>query len=192
MSVVYGSSSEIEWDGAENAARFELFADTAADLTGLTHFDGIKILSGSSAKDISTGDKYIINSAGVWVLQPSTLFQNVYTKTEIDALLTDIDADITDLFAGQYIHDSTQVNLADVTWTRSGGGLYYSSAIQIPDSPITKIYHATLSGFANIRATDMIVPAVRRSAGWSGFGLYANTGSFLTGAWVTVSVSGVT
>lgn len=96
MSVVFGSSSEIEWTGSENAARFELFVDTAAELTGLTHFDGIKILSGSRAKDISTGDKYLINSAGVWVLQPSdNAFVNVYTKSEIDGIVQGIDADIT-------------------------------------------------------------------------------------------------
>ena len=96
MSVVFGSSSEIEWTGTENAARFELFADTAADLAGLTHFDSIKILSGSRAKDISTGDKYLINSAGVWVLQPSdNAFANVYTKSEIDGIVQGIDADIT-------------------------------------------------------------------------------------------------
>lgn len=95
MSVIFGSSSEIEWTGSENAARFELFADTAAELTGLTHFDNIKILSGSKAKDISTGDNYLINSAGVWVLQPSdNAFVNVYTKSEIDGIVYDLNSDI--------------------------------------------------------------------------------------------------
>ena len=96
-----------------------------------------------------------------------------------------------ELYAMRYVHDSTQVNLNDLTWTRSGGGLYYSSTITIPDSPIRLLYHATLSGFSNIRATDIITPAVRRSGGWVGFLLYANTNSFLSGAWVTVSVSGL-
>lgn len=90
-----------------------------------------------------------------------------------------------------YVHDSIQVNLNDITWSRSGGGLYYSSTITIPDSPVVLLYHATLSGFANLRATDIITPACRRTAGWSGFVLYANTNEFLTNAWVTVSVSGL-
>lgn len=167
----------------------EIAADTAADLPANTA--DLQYILGSFANVIDTGDKYKINSSGSWILQPQSIFQNVYTKQQIDSMVTDIDADISDLFAGQYLHDSTQVNFDSVTWTRSGGGLYYSSTVQIPDSPITKIYHATLSGFANLRATDMIIPAVRRSSGWSGFLLYANTNSFLSGAWVTVSVSGI-
>lgn len=166
-----------------------IIADDAASLPVDTT-DMIYVM-GSKALTIDTGNNYIKNSHGTWVLQPNNMWQNVYTKQEIDAMITDVDADISDLFANQYIHDSVQVNLNDITWARSGGGLYYSQAIQIPNSPITKIYHATLSGFANIRETDNIIPAVRRSAGWSGFGLYANTGTFASGAWVTVSVSGI-
>lgn len=96
-----------------------------------------------------------------------------------------------ELYAMRYVHDSTQINLNDITWTRSGGGLYYSDTITIPNSPVVRTYHATLSGFGNIRATDIITPAVRRSSGWEGFLLYANTNSFLSGAWVTISVSGL-
>ena len=191
MSVSLENSYDIWYDGTDNVSRFDLFIDSSADLSGLTHFDSVKLAQGSKATDISTGDIYRMTSAGSWILQPQSIFQNLYTKAEIDAMITDIDSDISDLFAGQYLHDSTQVNLSDVTWTRSGGGLYYSSTVQIPDSPISKIYHATLSGFANIRSTDVIIPAVRRSGGWGGFLLYANTGTFLSGAWVTVSVSGV-
>ena len=166
-----------------------IIADDAASLP--TDTTDMIYVMGSEALTIDTGNKYIKNSSGSWILQPNSMWQNVYTKQEIDAMITDVDADISDLFANQYIHDSIQVNLNDITWARSGGGLYYSQAIQIPNSPITKIYHATLSGFANIRETDNIIPAVRRSAGWSGFGLYANTGTFASGAWVTVSVSGI-
>lgn len=177
-------SWDVEYNGTENEARFQLVCDSAYELSALTHYDSIKIRIGSECTDIATGDKYL-KSSTAWVLQPSAnQFENVYTKSEMDAIINQITA-------AQYLHNSTQVNLNDITWARSGGGLYYSQAIQIPDSPISKIYHATLSGFANIRETDMIVPAVRRSAGWAGFGLYANTNSFLSGAWVTVSVSGV-
>lgn len=91
MSVTFGGSSEIEWNGTENAARFELYADTAADLSDLTHFDSILILAGSRATDISTGDKYLINSSGVWIRQPSeSAFDNVYTKAEIDSMFSPV------------------------------------------------------------------------------------------------------
>lgn len=173
----------IDRSSGQRSIMAELVADTAADLPANTQ-DLVFIL-GSFATAIDTGDTYKINSAGAWILQPNqNQFENVYTKSEIDAI-------INPLAANQYLHDSTQVNFDAVTWTRSGGGLYYSSTIQIPDSPITKIYHATISGFASLRATDIITPAVRRSAAWSGFLLYSNTNTFLTGAWVTVSVSGI-
>ena len=88
MSVIFIDSTQIEYNGTENEARFRLAVDTAADLSGLTHYDSIKISGGSDALDIPTGDTYIINSVGVWVRQPSAnAWQNVYTKAETDALL---------------------------------------------------------------------------------------------------------
>ena len=82
------SSDEIAYNGSNNCARMDLFADTAADLTGVTTFDSIVLLAGSSALDISTGDLYIMKSDGTWVLQPGTgAFSNVYTKAEIDSML---------------------------------------------------------------------------------------------------------
>ena len=92
---------------------------------------------------------------------------------------------VRELYNTQYVHDSIQVNLNDITWTQSGGGLYYSQTIQLPD--INLLYSVCLSGFASLRATDVIQAACRRSGGWSGFVLYANTNSFNSGAWVTVS-----
>lgn len=154
MSVVFGSSSEIEWTGTENAARFDLFADTAADLTGLTHFDNIKILSGSRAKDISTGDKYLINSAGVWVLQPSdNAFVNVYTKTEIDGIVQGIDADITAAESDiAVLHDATErlidtgaKNLVDAP---SGSGTRF---VNVPIVLQPGTYHIF---FGSITSTD--------------------------------------
>ena len=175
---------DIAWNGSENAAVMELFADTASEIT-VSSIDDIKILQGSTCTACDTGDKYRIDSTGTWHLMPSQQSQiilpDVYSEDEVDTLLSDLDASLT---AQMYVHDSTQVNLNDITWTRSGGGLYYSSTITI-------LYHATLSGFSNLRATDIITPACRRSGGWTGFLFYANTGSFLPGAWVTVSVSGL-
>lgn len=82
-------SYEIEYDGTENCARFDLFADTAADLAGLTHFDNIKLLQGSDTLDIETGDHYIMQSSGVWIRQPSSGGggADTYTRAEIDDFL---------------------------------------------------------------------------------------------------------
>lgn len=88
-------SDEIAYNGSNNVARMDLYADTAADLTGVTTFDSIVLQSGSSAYDIETGDTYMLQSGGTWVKQPSNnAFANVYTKSEIDDIVTDIDGDI--------------------------------------------------------------------------------------------------
>lgn len=62
--------------------------DDAASLP-VQRADQTFVLS-SDAYDVSTGDKYIINSSGDWILQPSdNRFENTYTEEEIDALLSD-------------------------------------------------------------------------------------------------------
>ena len=156
---------------------YSLLCDTSADLPASV--DGYSVGQGWTAKVIEDGTSYIANSSGSWIQQPSSnQFSNVYTKAEIDALFASQDAKI-------YGHDSVQVNLNDLSWTRSGGGMYYSELITTMQ--LTKIYALSLSGFANIRETDFIIPACNRTGGWNGFRLYANTNSFATGAWFTVS-----
>ena len=64
----------------------EGIADTASDLPQNTA--QLIYIIGSYADVIDTGDRYKINSAGQWILQPrQNAFDNVYTKSEIDALL---------------------------------------------------------------------------------------------------------
>ena len=83
--------------------------DDAASLP-VQRADQTFVLS-SDALDISTGDRYIINSSGQWILQPSdNAWQNVYTKFEIDNILTgyytaqEIDTKLLDYY------DMTQVD----------------------------------------------------------------------------------
>lgn len=67
----------------------EIAADTAADLPANTA-ERVFIL-GTFATAIDTGDIYKINSAGSWILQPSqNAFSNVYTKYEIDDMITSV------------------------------------------------------------------------------------------------------
>lgn len=178
MSIIVRDSGDIYFDGTNNVSVMSIFVDSAADLSGLVQYEDIHFLLGSDALDVSTGNKYRMKSDGTWVLQPDNMWQNVYTKQEIDAIIASQDAKI-------YGHDSVQVNLSDVTWTRSGGGLYYSSLITT--MTLTKIYALSISGFANISDTDIITPACNRTGGWRGFRLYANKGTFASGAWITIS-----
>lgn len=91
MSVSLKQSYDIEYDGTANVARMDLFADAAGDLTGLTTVDGITLLQGSTAHDISTGDVYMMQTNGTWVKQPSASSStDSYTKAEIDNMITAI------------------------------------------------------------------------------------------------------
>lgn len=81
-------SDDIAYNGVTNVARMDLYADTAADLTGVTSFDSITLLGGSTALDIATGDKYIMQSGGTWVLQPSS--DITINVPDYDALENDV------------------------------------------------------------------------------------------------------
>lgn len=139
------NSFEIAYNGTENECRFELYADTASDLQGLTHIDGIKIQMGSECTDIATGDKYILNGSGVWILQPSDrAFSNVYTKAEIDSMIanyyTKTESDdlfdwiqftiTTDTLPLSFISDGSPLT----AWSISGNG--QQTGTPTPDNPV--------------------------------------------------------
>lgn len=87
-------SLDVEYNGTENEALFKLVCDSAAELSSLTHYDNIKIRIGSECTDIATGDKYL-KSSSAWVLQPQSMFANVYTKSEVDSITSAINSDVT-------------------------------------------------------------------------------------------------
>lgn len=155
------SSDEIAYNGSNNTARMDLFADTAADLTGVTTFDSIVLLAGSSALDISTGDLYRMQSDGTWILQPGTgAFSNVYTKAEIDAMIanyyTKTQSDdlyewitvtiTTDTLPLTFIADGTPL----ISWSMKGNGSQIGTPT--PDAPIMPDFCGTLDG------TDWKIP----------------------------------
>lgn len=143
------TSYEIAYNGTENECRFELYADSADDLQGLTHFDGIKIQMGSECTDIATGDKYLLNGSGVWVLQPSSnAWQNVYTREEIDTMTTTI------YNIMMYYHTSQESTDGTITFYTLGGNVgsltIYGNGSQsgtpTPDNPIQPVFVGTLDG----------------------------------------------
>ena len=107
MSAILRAAHEIENDGTHNVSICEIYVDTAADLSGLDHIEDVYFLQGSEATDIETGNKYIMQSGGTWILQPSgNAFDNVYTKTETDNLLAPIEEAVD-------LHGASLVNLID-------------------------------------------------------------------------------
>lgn len=158
MSVGLKQSYDVEYNGTANVARMDLFVDTAADLTGLTSFDSITLLQGSTAKDISTGDEYMMKTDGTWVKQPSqSASGNVYTKAEIDSMLylyyTKAEADAlfewatfttatitTDTMPLTFIADGSPLT----AWSISGNG--QQTGTPTPDNQVMPEFVGTLSG----------------------------------------------
>ena len=86
------SADNIEYDGTENCSRMDLYADTASEISGTTHFDSIKLMQGSTIRAIQEAEKYMMQSNGTWVLQPADnilTLPSIYTKSEVDTLLSD-------------------------------------------------------------------------------------------------------
>lgn len=61
----------INEDGDESLCEIECDDATSLPAADQTATAGFTIVRGSSAKDIATGDKYIMGSTGTWVKQPS-------------------------------------------------------------------------------------------------------------------------
>jgi hypothetical protein len=116
MSIVVRDSGDIYFDGTNNVSVMSIFVDSAADLSGLVQYEDIHFLLGSDALDVSTGNKYRMKSDGTWVLQPDNMWQNVYTKNEVDNIVTRIDSDITDVE-----NDVSDLHLALSDVINSGG-----------------------------------------------------------------------
>ena len=153
MSVALKEAHEIMWNGAANCAQMDLYVDTAADLSGLTIFDDVTLLCGSSALDIETGDEYRMQTDGTWVKQPGAgAFDNVYTKAEIDSMLLSYytKAEADDLFEWITVTISTdilpQTFIADgnplISWSMKGNGSQQGTPT--PDNPVMPEYVGTL------------------------------------------------
>lgn len=139
-AIIETLNSRNIFDGSPNEVRVHLVCDTAADLPAAAQTD-FTIGIGSEALDISTGDKYVMQSSGIWVKQPSSAWENVYSKSETDALLQALaDSMLTraDLYRGYQIAANTDLNDDALC---GNYGTYYCSdgttAATLSNSPIT-------------------------------------------------------
>ena len=121
--------------------RAQLIADTAADLPANT--TALTWLLGSYAKAVDTGKEYYIDSGGTWIEQPSNnAFDNVYTISEIDTMLTDyytttqIDTMLTDYYTTTQI-DEKLTHKAAVSFTPTPIVSLLNCTFTIPDSTRT-------------------------------------------------------
>lgn len=63
--------------------------DTVADLPSPTYFDGYTLMQESTAHVVTDNTIYTMLSDGTWILQDEASRLNVYTKPQIDSMLSD-------------------------------------------------------------------------------------------------------
>lgn len=101
MSVLLASIKPVITSIASDttmSVRGYLECDTVSDLPASpTDITGYTLVAGSVAHVIADNDLYCMNSSGSWILQDRSPYSDVYTKSEVDSLLTPITDDISDL-----------------------------------------------------------------------------------------------
>lgn len=88
MSYIISEQRVKQFNSTQNRTEYSasIICDDVASLP--TNNSDYWYLLGSDARVISNGKKYIINSSGVWVEQPSeNAWENVYTKDELEKYL---------------------------------------------------------------------------------------------------------
>lgn len=88
MSYIISEQRVKQFNSTQNRTEYSasIICDDVASLP--TNNSDYWYLLGSDAKVISNGKRYIINSSGIWVEQPSeNAWENVYTKAEVDAMI---------------------------------------------------------------------------------------------------------
>lgn len=76
-------------------AVLSLLCDTYIDLPTQYGLTGYELAQGCKAHVIDTNTDYMLDSAGTWHIYGGEIWQNVYTKTETDALLDDKQDELT-------------------------------------------------------------------------------------------------
>lgn len=76
-------------------AVLSLLCDTYIDLPTQYGLTGYELAQGCKAHVIDTNTDYMLDSAGTWHIYGGEIWQNVYTKSETDALLDDKQDELT-------------------------------------------------------------------------------------------------
>ena len=114
-------------------------SDLPAQAGGIS---GMYLEMESSAHVISTNEIYSINSSGIWILQEQSPFKDVYTKSQVDALLATMQYEIDSFYVYRYaVEDiinygivknffettATTQTITDVTFTNNNDGTWSTS-----------------------------------------------------------------
>ena len=74
------------WENPENP--FATRADSVSDLPAPDYFTGFRLVNGFRGITSDNGKEYIMDSSGTWHEVIKSYFENVYTKSEIDTMLS--------------------------------------------------------------------------------------------------------
>lgn len=151
--------------------------DAAADLPAATYFSGYTLMQGSTAHVIQDNTIYTMQSDGTWILQDEASRMDVYTKTEINTMLSDYTTT-----ADQQVIDGQQDS--DI------------SALETILSTITEIrmVRNTAQNFLGFRIEDadghkLRVIFGRLNATTNYMQVYAGDGAYIDKGYVTFDVS---
>lgn len=132
--------------------QFQILCDTAADLPTSPVSDngyGGEIGQGSKAVVIADGSSYTADSNRQWIYQPNpNAWVNVYTKPEIDSMVTEIYETIA-FYHTTLVSDTGEITFYAFsgyigTWAIFGNGS--QTGTPTPDNPITPDFVGTLDG----------------------------------------------
>lgn len=154
-----------------------IICDTVADLPSTTYFDGYTLLQGSTAHVITDNTIYTMLSDGTWVLQDEASRMDVYTKPQIDSMLSDYTTT-----ANQMLIDGAQDN--DITAIQTILG-------NLKEFAIVRNTNANFIGF---RAEDVDGHKIRLifgklNATTNYLQLYGGDGEFIDKGYITFDVS---
>lgn len=111
-------------------AKVSIICDTVSDLPTVADIQtdhGVTPIIGSTADVVLTSETYMLDSTGTWRLQTPAQWSDVYTKTQIDAMIQTINGSISAISPGYFqlgevIPDTTDLN------TLTTPGIYISTS----------------------------------------------------------------
>lgn len=88
MAAVLGKIEDFVYTSSGQSVRAHVYCDTVLDLPTVNQFSGYTLIAGSIAHVVNTSQLYMLNTSNVWREQKSDITADVYTKSQVDALLT--------------------------------------------------------------------------------------------------------
>lgn len=73
----------------------QIECDTLADLPAVNAFTGRTLIKGSTAHVIDGNTQHELNSSAIWIQQETSPFRDIYTKSQVDSIASDLDATIS-------------------------------------------------------------------------------------------------